>query len=158
MMGTSLVTQAIRNSFYAYNPSNKVPVMVSMNINQILDAIINGGAILTPEDEVEVVQIKAMGNNTKANMPRWMGSNKEAMLTATDIITKEIPFGQYLEAGTERDMLQYMGEGRKSRKRGSSRKHGSSKRISGRKYSSYRGGSSKRSSNRRKLSRKVKGG
>jgi hypothetical protein len=156
--GTSLLTQAIRNSFYAYNPSNKVPVMVSMNINGIMDAIINGGAILTPEDEEDITQLRAMNNNMRANMPQWMGTNKEAWLTANDIITKEIHDGQYLEAGTERDLLQYMGEGRRrSRKRSSSVKRGSSLKRGGHKLSRKRSSSRKRGG--RKLNgRRLKGG
>ena len=163
--GTSLVTQAIRNVFYAYDPTNKVPIMVVMNINQILDAIVSGGATLTPEDEADIAKIRAMGNNFKGNKPEWMGSNAEAMYTATDIITNKIPYGPNLEARTEKDLLEYMGT-KGGRRKLNSRKLRSRKlkrssvrngrRLSGRNSRKLRSRNGRKLS--RRLGRKLRGG
>jgi hypothetical protein len=62
-------------------------------------------------------------------------------MLASNMIKNNIPYGPNLEAGTERDMLQYMGPKggrRRSRKRSSSRKvkRGGSRKLSSRKLSS----------------------
>ena len=149
--GTSLVTQAIRNVFYAYDPTNKVPMLITMNIIRIMDAIVNGGATLTPKDEADIAKIRAMGNYFKGNKPEWMGSNAGAMYTATDIITNKVPYGPNLEARTEKDLLEYMGTkgGRRKLSRRKLRSRRSYKRSS-RKL--------KRSSGRKLSRRRLRGG
>ena len=146
--GTHMITQAIYNLGLAKAQSNN---NLQNNCLQIIKTLIDSGAILDENDETKL-------NSLEPNWKAIIGysSNKTNTMLASDIITHEIPYGQYVEAGTERDLQQYIGpKGGRSRKRSSRRsKRGGRRRKLSRRLSSHRGGRSKRSSR----SRRVKGG
>ena len=109
----------------------------------IIKTLIDSGAILDENDEAKL-------NSLEPNWKAIIGysSNKTNTMLASDIMTHEIPYGQYVEAGTEKDLQQYMGKG--GRRRKLSRKLRRSRR-------SKRGGRSRKLS-RRLNRRKLKGG
>jgi hypothetical protein len=142
--GTHMITQAIYNLGLAKAQSNN---NLQNNCLQIIKTLINSGAILDENDETKL-------NSLEPNWKAIIGysSNKTNTMLASDIITHEIPYGQYVEAGTEKDLQQYMGpKGGRSRKHRRKLRHSRSKR-GGRKRSSRSG--RKRSGR----SRKLKGG
>jgi hypothetical protein len=144
--GTRVITQAIYNLSLAKAQSNN---NVQANCLQIIKTLIDGGAILDENDEAKL-------NSLEPNWKAIIGysSNNTNTMLASDIMTHEIPYGQYVEAGTEKDLQQYMGKGGRSRKHRRKLRHSRSKR-GGRKL--------RRSGRSRKLSRglngrKLKGG
>jgi hypothetical protein len=140
--GTHMITQAIYNLDLAKAQSNN---NLQNNCLQIIKTLIDGGAILDENDEAKL-------NSLEPNWKAIIGysSNKTNTMLASDIMTHEIPYGQYVEAGTEKDLQQYMGpKGGRSRKL--SRKLRRNRR-------SKRGGRSSRKLSRRLNRRKLKGG
>ncbi len=135
--GTHIITQAIYNLGLAKAQSNN---NLQNNCLQIIKTLIDSGAILDENDEAKL-------NSLEPNWKAIIGysSNKTNTMLASDIMTHEIPYGQYVEAGTERDLQQYMGP-----KGGRRRKY---RRKLSRSRRSKRGGRS-----RKLKGRKLKGG
>jgi len=143
--GTHMITQAIYNLGLAKAQSNN---NLQNNCLQIIKTLIDSGAILDENDEAKL-------NSLEPNWKAIIGysSNKTNTMLASDIMTHEIPYGQYVEAGTEKDLQQYMGKGGRSHKY--SRKLRRKLRRSRR---SKHGGRSRRKLSRRLNRRKLKGG
>lgn len=138
--GKRVITQAIDNLNLAQGQGR--PNSVQTNCFEIIGTLIKGGAILSDIDESNLTKL----------VPDWKNrlgysSNKTNMMLASNMIKNNIHYGPNLEAGTERDMLQYMGPKggrRRSRKRSGSRK--------------IKRSSSRKLSRKRSSSRKLKGG
>jgi hypothetical protein len=142
--GTHMITQAIYNLGLAKAQSNN---NLQNNCLQIIKTLINSGAILDENDETKL-------NSLEPNWKAIIGysSNKTNTMLASDIMTHEIPYGQYVEAGTEKDLQQYMGKGGRSRKYRRKLRHSRRSKRGGRSNRrSKRGGRSNRRS-------KLKGG